>query len=423
MKRTLAIGAVVCLCLTAWLTVASAQERPVSAAGDTLKTTGEAVAPAPAAPAKAAPDSMSAGARARRARMANKRQMSYIISLGLGSAINSKPDSFKNGFNPSLGLLLSAGVRNWGLTLTGTFDYNFFLSSGAVSITPDDLNVLMLFADVKFVPLTTAAHPYFLVCGGLYRTWVVNTHYTEQVLGYGGGAGVEFEIDKTRRLWAEGRYVQGRTRARTELQANTVVIPFRLGISWEFKETSAGRDRGKQRGGESLRRPALQHLDRPIGYPLIPAARTSAGTACANWAKFWSNRDTSSRALRSYMDLSAHVLRGFSTSAGTPGHSIGMSSPNTESFAYFTLSSLPSSAAFTIAREYEILMRDPTPNPPPLQPVLTSQQCASYWRIFFARRSAYIVGGSTRKGAPKHVEKVACGSLPMPRSVPATLAV
>jgi hypothetical protein len=236
MKRTLAIGTIVCLCLVAWFTVASAQaDKPVPAAGDTLKTAPQPVPAKEVLPTKVvSPDSIPVGSRHRR-HMTAKQQMSYIISIGLGSAINSKPDSFHNGFNPSLGMLLSAGVRDWGLTLTGTFDYNFFLSSGAVSITPDDLNILMLFADVKYVPLATTAHPYLLVCGGLYRTWIVNTRYTESVLGYGGGAGVEVEIDKTRRLWAEGRYVEGRTRQKTEKMANTIVIPFRVGISWEFK--------------------------------------------------------------------------------------------------------------------------------------------------------------------------------------------
>lgn len=242
MKRTLAFGTVVCLCLGAWLTAAVAQtEKPASAAGDTLKTaagdtlktTGQPIPAKEALPTTImSPDSIPLGARARR-HMRPRQEMSYIISIGLGSAINSKPDSFRNGFNPSLGMQLSAGVRDWGLTLTGTMDYNFFMATGPVSITPDDINVLLLFADVKYVPLATAAHPYILVCGGAYRTWIVNTHYRETVIGYGAGAGVELEIDKTRRLWVEGRYVEGQTRE-TEKRANSIVIPFRLGISWEF---------------------------------------------------------------------------------------------------------------------------------------------------------------------------------------------
>src|SRR6187455_3637585 len=97
-------------------------------------------------------------------------------------------------------------------------------------------------------------------------------------------------------------------------------------------------------------------------------------------------------------------------SAGTPGTSAGTSSPKIGSLVYFTLSSFPSSAAFTIAREYAILTRDPVPYPPPLQPVLMSQHVALCLRTLAERRSAYCTGGSGRKGAPKHVEKVAEGS-------------
>jgi hypothetical protein len=93
----------------------------------------------------------------------------------------------------------------------------------------------MLFADFKYSPLTGAARPYLLVCGGLYRTWIVDEDYTESVLGFGGGAGVELKIGDTRRLFFEGRYIQGRTRERTEEAANTEVIPFRFGLVWEIQ--------------------------------------------------------------------------------------------------------------------------------------------------------------------------------------------
>src|SRR5262245_13391899 len=75
-----------------------------------------------------------------------------------------------------------------------------------------------------------------------------------------------------------------------------------------------------------------------------------------------------------------------------------------------------------IARVYFRLMRLPTPGPPPLQPVLTSQTRALCCFIFAASSSAYLLGCQTRNGPPKHGENVADGSL-TPTSVPATLAV
>jgi hypothetical protein len=72
------------------------------------------------------------------------------------------------------------------------------------------------------------------VCGGYFRQWIVNLDYTENVLGYGGGAGVEMGIDKTRRLFLDVRYIEGQTRE-TQDQANTEIIPVRLGVTWEFK--------------------------------------------------------------------------------------------------------------------------------------------------------------------------------------------
>jgi len=95
--------------------------------------------------------------------------------------------------------------------------------------------VLMLFVDLKYFPFSSAARPYVLACGGLYRTWIVDEDYTEMVLGYGGGAGIEVEIGETRRLFLEGRYIQGQTRERTEERANTEVIPFRFGMTWEIR--------------------------------------------------------------------------------------------------------------------------------------------------------------------------------------------
>jgi hypothetical protein len=235
MKRTLAFWAVVSLCLVGGAAGALAQDQPapaqppVSAADDTLTTTGEEK-PAAAAPA-AVPDTVSAGARARRA-PAQARTIHPVISLGVGSAINHEPENFSSQYDPSFGIMLSGGARRGGLVLALTFDYNFFLANGT---TPDDLSVLMLFADLKFSPMSSTARPYLLACGGMYRTWIVDDDYTETVLGYGGGAGVEVEIGPTRRLFFEGRYIQAQTRERTDQMANTEVVPFRFGMTWEIK--------------------------------------------------------------------------------------------------------------------------------------------------------------------------------------------
>ena len=59
---------------------------------------------------------------------------------------------------------------------------------------------------------------------------------------------------------------------------------------------------------------------------------------------------------------------------------------------------------------------------PPDQPVLTSHPVAPCFCIFSASMAAYLVGCSIMKAAPKHAEKVACGSL-MPSSVPATCVI
>jgi hypothetical protein len=62
----------------------------------------------------------------------------------------------------------------------------------------------------------------------------VDLDYTENVLGYGGGAGVEVELDRVKRLFLDVRYVQGQTRE-TASKSNTETLPIRLGVTWEFR--------------------------------------------------------------------------------------------------------------------------------------------------------------------------------------------
>src|SRR6202012_5108592 len=78
---------------------------------------------------------------------------------------------------------------------------------------------------------------------------------------------------------------------------------------------------------------------------------------------------------------------------------------------------------FRSARVALIGIRLPVPKAPPVQPVLTSQQSAPWAAIRSRSRLPYSDGCRGMKGAPKQVEKVGCGSLPKPFSVPATLAV
>ncbi len=256
MKRIVALWAAVPVFLLAtWTTEPIAQTPPGSAPGDTLSTP-PAQAPAPAsttptppgmtAPPVAPADTMTAAQRIRRAQTS---AMSYVISFGLGTSIQTAPEAFTDEYSPSFGLYLDGGVRRWGFETTLSFDYNFFFTN---RLNPEDMNIFNLFLNVKYRPFDWVASPYGLVCGGWWRSWIVDeldpadppltvvhetergdNYYAENVLGYGFGAGVEVEMDKTRRIFFEGRYVEGMTRE-TENKENMVLIPLRLGLTWEF---------------------------------------------------------------------------------------------------------------------------------------------------------------------------------------------
>jgi len=172
----------------------------------------------------------------RQMRRSREPEYSYLISLGLGGGANLAPDDFKNNYNPSFGGVLSFGVRRSRLTAAATFGYNFFLASNASpeDLNPSDLNIFTIFGDLRFALLTTSARPYVLVCGGYFRQWIVDLDYTEHVLGYGGGAGLEVDMGSSRKLFFDARYIQGRTR-KTQDAANTELIPMRLGVSWVFR--------------------------------------------------------------------------------------------------------------------------------------------------------------------------------------------
>jgi len=256
MKRTVAFLAAVCVSTVVFHAAHSSAQtppqtppaQPADASGDTLRTHDQSpVAPAappapvvapkaPPAPA-AAPDTLSNAARARRMRMSERRQeLTYEFKLGLGSSHNYKSEDFHEHFSPSFGGMMSFDVRKYGASAGINLNYNFFLADGTV---PNDLNIFTIFAELGYSPLKSKARPYVLVCGGYYRQWIVDLDYTENVLGYGAGAGMEMDIGKTRRLFLEGRYIEGQTReVQTNVNAdksNTVTIPVRLGVSWVFK--------------------------------------------------------------------------------------------------------------------------------------------------------------------------------------------
>jgi hypothetical protein len=201
---------------------------PTDASGDTLRA-GSLAAPPGSAPAAA--DTAAQAARARRV-IARSEQMTYVFSLGIGSGVAYHPDRITDDFSTAFGGMMSGGVRKHGITLLAHFGYNFFLANGT---TPNDLSVLTAMVELRYSPVHSKARPYILVCGGLYRQWIVDLDYTETVLGYGGGAGVEVAIGDTRRLFLDGRYVTGQTREFDELKSNTEIIPMRLGLSWEFR--------------------------------------------------------------------------------------------------------------------------------------------------------------------------------------------
>jgi hypothetical protein len=208
------------------------QQAPVSAANDSLTTTGEEPAQTTNT---AGPTSMQADtSRVAHARHRSEDRLMYYLSLGIGSSYNYLPDSFRNNYSPSFGLQFGGGVAKYNLRLGVSASFNFFLNNGATTLFPNDLNTMTLFGEIKYIPVGKTVRPYLVGCAGLFREWIVNTGYKENVLGYGGGAGVELTIDKVKHLFIEGRYIQGQTRERTEQKANTELIPVRIGVVWTF---------------------------------------------------------------------------------------------------------------------------------------------------------------------------------------------
>lgn len=158
----------------------------------------------------------------------------YSASIGIGAGIPTQPETFRDNWDPSFGLLVDVGAAKSIVELSVSLDYNFFLSN---STEPVDANVLALFANVKIKPVSkTSVRPYILLGGGYFRYWIVDLDVSDNSLGYGGGAGVELEINDEQRLFIEAKNIFGRTRSSeiNEKKANTEYIPLRLGITFVF---------------------------------------------------------------------------------------------------------------------------------------------------------------------------------------------
>jgi hypothetical protein len=142
----------------------------------------------------------------------------------------------------------------------------------------------------------------------------------------------------------------------------------------------------------------------------------------ANFASFARNRVAKSFAFKSYAALSAQVLRGSSTSVGTPRTAVGICNPKIGCVTNFAERSDPSKIAVTNALVYANLNLDPVPYGPPVHPVFNNQTSDLCVAIRSRSISAYRIGGRGMNGPPKHAEKFGIGSV-TPASVPASFHV
>jgi len=163
-------------------------------------------------------------------RRGSERSFNYVASIAVGSAYPFAPDTFDDSHSLGFGMMADFGVQKSIAQASINFDYSFFFADSPV---PNDANVFTLFANVKINPVKSTARPYLFIGGGYFRYWIVDLNIYENVLGYGGGAGIELEVGAKRRLFLEGKHISGRTR-KTEDKANTQIIPVRLGLTWVF---------------------------------------------------------------------------------------------------------------------------------------------------------------------------------------------
>jgi opacity protein-like surface antigen len=159
----------------------------------------------------------------------------FNASIGIGTAFPYSPDEFSDDWDPSFGFMIDVGATRLHeslkiLEVAVNLDYSFFLADMP---EPLDANVFTAFINVKIKPLDTTARPYIFAGAGFFRYWIVDADFYDNALGFGGGAGVEIEIDEGRRVFIEGKNLHGRTRE-TARAANTSIIPIRAGITFAF---------------------------------------------------------------------------------------------------------------------------------------------------------------------------------------------
>jgi hypothetical protein len=158
----------------------------------------------------------------------------YTASVGIGAGFPYKPEAFKDHWDPSFGLLLDVGAGKSIVEVSVSLDYNFFLSDTQV---PQDANLMALFANLKIKPISkTSVRPYIVVGGGYFRYWIVDLDLYDNALGFGGGAGVELEMNEEQRLFIEVKNLIGRTREPgvNPEKANTEYVPVRVGLTFVF---------------------------------------------------------------------------------------------------------------------------------------------------------------------------------------------
>jgi hypothetical protein len=191
---------------------------------------------------------------------ADEKSIQFNTSIGVGSTLPLNPDEFDSGWNPSIGFMVDVGAARGMLEASVNLDYSFFREDLNRDLVADDINIFTTFLNFKVKPLNTTARPYIFVGAGWYRFWLVEMDIYENVLGYGGGAGVEIELDESRRIFIEGKLIQGQTRLRNNLPTytgnetpaeemkkqkeesvrnllgndNTETIPIRAGITFVF---------------------------------------------------------------------------------------------------------------------------------------------------------------------------------------------
>ena len=173
------------------------------------------------------------------------------------------------------------------------------------------------------------------------------------------------------------------------------------------------------------RRRPRRGLDQPIGSRSSrgPAASSPGGHSSPNFVKFPRSAPPAGGSGPCTRPRSARSSRGRGRRRARPGSSSAPRSRRPGRCGTRRRRARPDSAASSSARVCRMLIRLPTPNGPPTQPVLTSQQVDAVALDLPPQQVGVDAGWWTMNGAPKQALKVISGSLPRPASVPAILDV